>query len=545
MIATNHDRFFDFEITDDPDEADHNFHYSGELQDLLSKTYQQVRKKKPHLIPHLQKLIAKYPKVPAFKNYLMLCYQLAGKLNKAYEINRRVVQEHPDYTFGKINLALEHVEKKEFEEALDILGADLDLKQLVPGRRVFHVSEFRAFLNVVCRYLIETGQLEAAEQRLEEAGEMLGEEDEAMNNWRLRILAKRVENFKGRQKEKDERLGDEEIGRSYDASIQTDEKPIFHHPEIEALYHHALDIDHAILRQILALHRETLLQDLETVVWDCVRRYEYFSEMDWNEEELNFQLLALFLLAELNATEKLPLLLDLLRQGEELLEYWFADHIFETLWHLVYRLGNKQLDVLEAFMLEPDIHWHSKAIISQAVSQIPLHQPERRQEVLDWYKDVLTYFLEHLDDKHLIDIETISPMLTDLLDFRATELLPLAKRFFEEDLMDLMYAGDYEAFTKEILLPPDGHDVHAIFENSFDHLRHINDTWGSYRPEEKNKEMAEPSGKKWEDKFPASPKSAPASLSAEAASKVPKVGRNEPCPCGSGRKYKHCHGKEK
>jgi preprotein translocase subunit SecA len=24
---------------------------------------------------------------------------------------------------------------------------------------------------------------------------------------------------------------------------------------------------------------------------------------------------------------------------------------------------------------------------------------------------------------------------------------------------------------------------------------------------------------------------------------VPRVGRNEPCPCGSGKKYKHCHGK--
>jgi preprotein translocase subunit SecA len=23
---------------------------------------------------------------------------------------------------------------------------------------------------------------------------------------------------------------------------------------------------------------------------------------------------------------------------------------------------------------------------------------------------------------------------------------------------------------------------------------------------------------------------------------VRKVGRNEPCPCGSGKKYKHCHG---
>jgi len=23
----------------------------------------------------------------------------------------------------------------------------------------------------------------------------------------------------------------------------------------------------------------------------------------------------------------------------------------------------------------------------------------------------------------------------------------------------------------------------------------------------------------------------------------PKVGRNEPCPCGSGKKYKKCHGR--
>ncbi|MEO0303547.1 MAG: SEC-C metal-binding domain-containing protein, partial [candidate division WOR-3 bacterium] len=24
---------------------------------------------------------------------------------------------------------------------------------------------------------------------------------------------------------------------------------------------------------------------------------------------------------------------------------------------------------------------------------------------------------------------------------------------------------------------------------------------------------------------------------------TPKVGRNDPCPCGSGKKYKKCHGK--
>jgi protein translocase subunit secA len=28
----------------------------------------------------------------------------------------------------------------------------------------------------------------------------------------------------------------------------------------------------------------------------------------------------------------------------------------------------------------------------------------------------------------------------------------------------------------------------------------------------------------------------------QASPDGPKVGRNEPCPCGSGKKYKHCHG---
>jgi hypothetical protein len=32
-------------------------------------------------------------------------------------------------------------------------------------------------------------------------------------------------------------------------------------------------------------------------------------------------------------------------------------------------------------------------------------------------------------------------------------------------------------------------------------------------------------------------------LGEEKQAMVPKVGRNEPCPCGSGKKYKRCHGK--
>jgi preprotein translocase subunit SecA len=45
------------------------------------------------------------------------------------------------------------------------------------------------------------------------------------------------------------------------------------------------------------------------------------------------------------------------------------------------------------------------------------------------------------------------------------------------------------------------------------------------------------------DKF--EPGSAPAVAEKQAPVKVgPKIGRNDPCPCGSGKKYKNCHGKE-
>ena len=31
-------------------------------------------------------------------------------------------------------------------------------------------------------------------------------------------------------------------------------------------------------------------------------------------------------------------------------------------------------------------------------------------------------------------------------------------------------------------------------------------------------------------------------LMAQMQRDEPKIGRNDPCPCGSGKKYKHCHG---
>jgi len=44
----------------------------------------------------------------------------------------------------------------------------------------------------------------------------------------------------------------------------------------------------------------------------------------------------------------------------------------------------------------------------------------------------------------------------------------------------------------------------------------------------------------WDDLVP---ENLPKAAIASPAPQSKKIGRNEPCPCGSGRKYKHCHGR--
>jgi len=62
-----------------------------------------------------------------------------------------------------------------------------------------------------------------------------------------------------------------------------------------------------------------------------------------------------------------------------------------------------------------------------------------------------------------------------------------------------------------------------------------------------NKEDVENAGKEYganeRDKFePGSGEEV--AVKQEPVKVGPKIGRNDPCPCGSGKKYKHCHGKE-
>ncbi len=538
-----------YKITSDPREADNGMHYSSEMEELLNKTYAQVKKQKFRNPQWLLALIEKYPNVPAFKNYLTVFYNLKGNKEKTRSSNQWLAKEHPDYLYGKLNIAAGYIEDGLLEEVPKVLGEALDLQALYPERKVFHITEFQSFLNVSCNYLIQNGELEAVETRLEPADKILGEDNPVIQGLRAKIHEKKEELLWKKWERMEEERGGREIGRSHDESVQTTVPPTFQHPEILELYRHGMDIEHQILRDILALPRETLLQDLETVLRDSLCRFDFFSDNmdeagDWQAEATSFPLHALLLLTELRATEKLPLLLDHLRQGDAFLEFWYSDHTTETLWQFIYHLGQEQLELLKDFVLERDVHYSAKWIVLNAASQMGQHLPAKKQEVLDWFKAVAQHFIENHEDAFLADPVVGAHIVCDLCDLQAVKLLPEIKQMYELGLVEEEIPGSYQSVEHDI--KKRHKNGYKVYSNIFDHYDHITEKWASYKTDE-DLEIKADALRKQLGITPAENIWSPSekNISGQYATlknTTPKVGRNDPCPCGSGKKYKKCCG---
>jgi tetratricopeptide (TPR) repeat protein len=154
-----------YKITYNPAELDSENGITPEIRIHLDKTLKKLLKGAKNLNKEIETLIARYPQIPQFKNYLSSYYSNIGQHEKAFEINNNIIKEHPEYLFGKINLALQYLRKNQFSKIPEILGDALEIKSLYPDRDIFHIEEVLSFYQIAVYYYIETGDIEAAEMR--------------------------------------------------------------------------------------------------------------------------------------------------------------------------------------------------------------------------------------------------------------------------------------------------------------------------------------------------------------------------------------------
>jgi len=516
-----------YTITDDPDLLDQQSNIPHELMDQMEKLHRRAEKGGLKNIEYLKRKIKQYPRVPQLKNFLSVAWMKTGNEEKSYEVNDWILKEHPGYLFGLVNKANEHYMKGEYDKMPELLGQAMELKSLYPHREVFHSAEVIYFYFTTIMYYTAVGDTDAAELRVKMLRDIAPDHEKTRQAESLITQANLEAAREQMAKEAEERITPE--FSSYDASVQTDQPPEFMHPQIHELYKADYHIDREVLAGILALPRESLIDDLRKVLRDAIQRYEYFNRLadegEIEDEKMFFPIHAVFMLGELKAGKALDDILETLRQGEYFADFWYGVFLSEIFWQPLYKLIDHNLEVFRDFMLEPGVYTFAKSMVSSTVLQYYLHNSDSKEQIRGWYQDVLTGYLT-TEQENLIDTDLISLIICDVMEGGFRDLLLVIDNLFEAGYVSETICGTRREVHKDF-----GDEEIASWKKEvlsiYDQYDDIVNNW--YDQDEDMTEEDSDSELLTEE----TPGDGP-------VIREPKVGRNDPCPCGSGKKYKKC-----
>jgi hypothetical protein len=203
------------------------------------------------------------------------------------------------------------------------------------------------------------------------------------------------------------------------------------------------------IRQILSLPRESLINDLKHCILYTIGQFNANGQLV--EDNVYGTLThCLLLLGELRATESLDAVLEIMRQNEEFLDFYFGDYAERFLVPALYYIADSQLNTLFAYIKEPGLDTFFRYNIFPTIVLIAQQQPERRAEVIKWFGDVLDFYYEKRADTSYCDANLAGLIMSNLLDLEAAELLPKIKKLFDANMVDKSYNGDYDDIETEI-----------------------------------------------------------------------------------------------
>jgi hypothetical protein len=142
--------------------------------------------------------------------------------------------------------------------------------------------------------------------------------------------------------------------------------------------------------------------------------------------------------------------------------------------------------------------------------------------------EIVSYFAELFRGKLARQWSNVwDALVSGSSDLGAAELLDDIERAYEEGLVDPGFIG-FDHVKRDLAMGKD-QALAGLADSS--HNRLVDDTvaemgwWYCFQPS-----------------APVNPEPAPSWVPSPIENTRPKTGRNEPCPCGSGKKYKKCCG---
>lgn len=230
------------------------------------------------------------------------------------------------------------------------------------------------------------------------------------------------------------------------------------------------------------------------------------------DEDYMLHMYAIYLLAQFREKGAFPKIMELISWPEAAVESLLGDVITESLSSILYSTYNGDLAALESVIENPDLGLYVRGSVLDVLGKLYLDGEISKEYLLAYLRKLIanrTY-----DPETEVDFNTFIHVAID--DYDLVEMLEDLHSLYDAGRIDLTMYGDYDEF------------VHWMQEDdnrsSGGSVKYIDDTigemhwWAAFQDDDGDDAL----------------------MFNESNVLKKKVGRNDPCPCGSGKKYKKC-----
>jgi hypothetical protein len=266
-------------------------------------------------------------------------------------------------------------------------------------------------------------------------------------------------------------------------------------------------------------NREEVVPGLLRILGEIVGRAE---QLDYERDDMA-HLYAMFLLAQFREARAYPLVVRLASLPGEVLDSLCGDFVTENLGQILASICGGDLHGIQSVIENEDAdEWARGAALSGLVTLVAAGQKSR--------EEILSYFARLFRGKLIRKWSHVwDSLVSYTADLYPLELIDDIERAYQEGLVDPGYV-DLDEIKRDVALGKDrvlarlaDDPHHTLVEDTVQEMQ----WWACFRDDDQARM-----------EIPAQTLIQPPPFHRPS----PKTGRNDPCPCGSGKKYKKCCG---
>ena len=254
---------------------------------------------------------------------------------------------------------------------------------------------------------------------------------------------------------------------------------------------------------------------------------------------------ALHLLACWRDTRAYPAMVKIGHYPEEIIDSMLGDAVSETYGRALASVCDGDLRPLEALVEDVEACiWARKAAL-RAMTVRALEGDADRASVIAYFTALGEREALRLKapEGEVETFELIDGIVSNATDIGAVSLLPAIRQWFADGLLDESIAGE-RWVAEHIMLSPEQclADLRR-YNNSYllDVVKEMS-WWSGFKEDKAPSSTGLGSTRSGKFEFEQVPSQGFAARPETIVRGTPKIGRNDPCHCGSGCKYKKCHG---